>query len=127
MINMSLDDRSGRIKHDSAKSVPIQVAADIEADIDSGVLEPDTRLPSEAELATQYGVARVSIRRAIELLRERGKVLTFHGRGTYVAEKSGELSAHTTVGACGDDSRLSVWLTSCRSLPQWTAKTRRSN
>jgi GntR family transcriptional regulator len=93
MINMSLDDRSSRIKHDSAKSVPIQVAADIEADIDSGALEPDTRLPSEAELATQYGVARVSVRRAIELLRERGKVLTFHGRGTYVAEKPGELEA----------------------------------
>jgi GntR family transcriptional regulator len=95
MINMSLDDRSSRIKHDSAKSVPIQVAADIEADSDSGALEPDTRLPSEAELATQYGVARVSIRRAIELLRERGKVLTFHGRGTYVAEKPSELGART--------------------------------
>ena len=93
MINMSLDDRSGRIKHDSAKSVPMQVAADLEADIDSGALEPDTRLPSEAELATQYGVARVSIRRAIELLRERGKVLTFHGRGTYVAERPAELKA----------------------------------
>ena len=91
MINMSLEDRSSRIKHDSAKSVPIQVAADIEADIDSGALEPDTRLPSEAELATQYGVARVSVRRAIELLRERGRVLTFQGRGTYVAEKPGEL------------------------------------
>ena len=91
MINMSLDDRSGRIKHDSAKSVPVQVAADIEADIESGVLVPDTRLPSEAELAAQYGVARVSVRRAIELLRERGMVLTFHGRGTYVAEKVAEL------------------------------------
>lgn len=83
---MSLDDRSDRIKHDSAKSVPAQVAADIEADIDAGRLAPDTRLPSEADLAAQYGVARVSIRRAIEQLRERGKVVTFHGRGTYVVE-----------------------------------------
>ena len=41
-----------------------------------------TRLPSEAELATQYGVARVSVRRAIEQLRQRGKVITFQGRGT---------------------------------------------
>jgi GntR family transcriptional regulator len=86
MINMSLDDRSRRIRHDSAKPVPFQVAADIEADIDAGRLAPDTRLPSETELATQYGVARVSVRRAIELLRERGKVVTFHGRGTYVVE-----------------------------------------
>jgi len=87
MIGMSLDDRSGRIRHDSAKSVPVQVAADIEKDIDSGRLAPDTRLPSEAELAAQYGVARVSVRRAIEQLRERGKVVTVHGRGTFVAER----------------------------------------
>jgi GntR family transcriptional regulator len=65
--------------------------------VDSGALEPDTRLPSETELATQYGVARVSVRRAIELLRERGKVLTFHGRGTYVAEKPGELGVCATM------------------------------
>jgi GntR family transcriptional regulator len=87
MINMSLEDRSGKINHGSATAVPVQVAADIEADIDAGALAPDTRLPSESELATQYGVARVSVRRAIEKLRERGKVVTVHGRGTYVAPK----------------------------------------
>lgn len=87
MIIMSLDDRSGRIKHDSATQVSVQVAADIEADIDAGRLAPDTRLPSEAELATQYGVARVTVRRAIELLRERGKVVTVHGRGSFVTPR----------------------------------------
>ena len=87
MINMSLEDRSGRINHGSATPVPAQVAADIEADIEAGALAPDTRLPSESELATQYGVARVSVRRAIEKLREAGKVVTVHGRGTYVAQK----------------------------------------
>jgi GntR family transcriptional regulator len=85
---MSLGDRSGRINHGSARSVPAQVAADIEADIDAGTLAPDTRLPSELELAEQYGVARVSVRRAIVQLRERGKVVTVHGRGTYVAPNS---------------------------------------
>jgi GntR family transcriptional regulator len=84
MITMSLEDRSGRINHGSATPVPVQVAADIEADIEAGALEPDTRLPSESDLATQYGVARVSVRRAIEKLRERGRVVTVHGRGTYV-------------------------------------------
>lgn len=81
---MALEDRSGRIKHDSATSVTVQVAADIEADIDARRLAPDTRLPSEAELAIQYGVARVTVRRAIALLRERSKVVTVHGRGSYV-------------------------------------------
>ena len=84
MIIMSLDDRSDRIDHDSPVTVTLQVAADIQADIDDGRLAPKTRLPSELELAEQYGVSRVSIRRAIAVLREQGKVVTTHGRGTYV-------------------------------------------
>jgi GntR family transcriptional regulator len=85
MIVMSLEDRSCRINHDSATTVTAQVAADIEADIDSGAVQPDTRLPTELELSEQYGVSRVTIRRAIAVLRDRGKVVTVHGRGTYTA------------------------------------------
>ena len=88
MIIMSLDDRSGRIDHDSPVTVTLQVAADIQADIDAGKLTPNSRLPSELELAEQYGVSRVSIRRAIAVLRERGKVVTTHGRGTYVVKSA---------------------------------------
>jgi GntR family transcriptional regulator len=84
MIVMALEDRAARIRHDSATPVTVQVAADIEADIDAGRLAPDTRPPSEAELAEQYGVARVTVRRAISLLRDRGKVVTVHDRGSYV-------------------------------------------
>jgi GntR family transcriptional regulator len=86
MIIMSLDDRSDRINHDSATTMTNQVAADIESDIDSGVIGPDTRLPTELELADQYGVSRVTVRRAIAVLRDRGKVVTVHGRGTYTAK-----------------------------------------
>lgn len=57
------------LKPTATRSVPTQVAADIEADIDAGKLAADTRLPSEGELAEQYGVARVSVRRAIAQLR----------------------------------------------------------
>jgi GntR family transcriptional regulator len=89
MIDMSLTDRSTRINHDSSTTVTVQVAADLEADIDAGRLRPDTRLPNEAELSEQYGVSRVTVRRAIALLRERGKVVTVHGRGTYVAAERG--------------------------------------
>jgi GntR family transcriptional regulator len=85
MIAMSLTDRSTRINHDSSITVTVQVAADLETDIDAGKLAPDTRLPNETELSKQYGVSRVTVRRAMALLRERGKVVTVHGRGTYVA------------------------------------------
>src|ERR1017187_4507243 len=58
MIVMSLEDRADRIRHDSATPVTVQVAADIAADIDAGRLAPDTRMPSQAEQTTQYGVGR---------------------------------------------------------------------
>ena len=82
---MSLEDRSARIRRDSAVSVTAQVARDLEAEIDSGALPPDTRLPSEAELAEQYGVARITVRSAIAVLRDAGKVVTVHGRGSFTA------------------------------------------
>lgn len=82
-----LEDRASRINHDSSVPVAAQVARDIEADIDSGAIPPDTRLPSEAELAGQYGVARLTVRRAIAQLRERGKVLTVHGRGSFATPR----------------------------------------
>jgi DNA-binding GntR family transcriptional regulator len=85
VVIMSLDDRSRRIRRDSATSVAEQVARDIEADIDSGAIPRDTRLPSEAELAGQYGVARITVRSAIAMLREAGKVVTVHGRGSFTA------------------------------------------
>ena len=52
---------------------------------------PDTRLPSEADLAAQYRVARVTVRRAIALLGERGRVVTMHGPGRYVIRNAGVL------------------------------------
>jgi DNA-binding GntR family transcriptional regulator len=84
---VSLEDRSSRIRHESARPVWQQVSDDLAAEIASGTLPADTRLPSEAELSAQYGVARVSVRRAIADLRSKGLVVTVHGRGTYTAER----------------------------------------
>jgi GntR family transcriptional regulator len=64
----------------------MRVAADITARIDSGELAPGTRLRSERDLAAHYEVAYHTIRRAIEVLRERGLIVSIHGRGTFVRE-----------------------------------------
>ncbi len=42
------------------------------------------RLPSERSLADEYGVAYTTVRHAMEVLRERGIIVTVHGRGTFV-------------------------------------------
>jgi GntR family transcriptional regulator len=69
--------------------VYVLVADDIAAKITSGKLSPGARLPSEIDLAAQYGVARMTISRAIRELRERGLVRTVIGKGTYVVKLLG--------------------------------------
>jgi GntR family transcriptional regulator len=63
----------------------IRVAEDIAARIASGELAPGTRLRAERQLAEHYGVAYGTIRRAMQVLRERDLITTIHGRGTFVA------------------------------------------
>ena len=70
---------------DSPTLIYVRVADWIEARIKSGELKSGSRLPPERELAQDTGVAYDTIRRAAVLLRERGLIITVHGRGTYVA------------------------------------------
>ena len=64
--------------------VYVLVADDIAAKIASGELAPGDRLPGEADMAAEYGVAKMTARRAVRELRERGLVRTVVGKGTYV-------------------------------------------
>lgn len=64
----------------------VALADHIAARIASGELRPGARLPAERDLAAEYGVAYMTVRRAAGELRERGLIVTIHGRGTYVAE-----------------------------------------
>jgi GntR family transcriptional regulator len=64
----------------------VQLADLLQAQIESGELEPGQVLPSEKALQQAHGVARGTARRAIETLRERGLVVTMPQRGTFVVE-----------------------------------------
>jgi DNA-binding GntR family transcriptional regulator len=61
-----------------------KVADHISRRIESGDLVPNAKLPSEKEMARQFGVSYDTVRRAMAVLRERGHIVTVHGRGTYV-------------------------------------------
>jgi DNA-binding GntR family transcriptional regulator len=69
-----------------ADLVYVQIADDITARISSGELRPGARLLSERALAGYYGHSYQSVRRAMQILRERGLITTIHGRGTFVAD-----------------------------------------
>jgi DNA-binding GntR family transcriptional regulator len=66
----------------------VQLADLLEAQIKAGTLTPGDLLPSEKQLVQEHGVARGTARRAVEVLRERGLVITIQARGTFVADKA---------------------------------------
>ncbi|MFF5264236.1 GntR family transcriptional regulator [Actinomadura viridis] len=57
----------------------------IAARIAAGDLVPGSRLPPERDLASEYGIAYMTVRRGMQELRERGLITTVHGKGTFVA------------------------------------------
>ena len=63
-----------------------KLAAHIRARINNGELAPNTPLPSEHDLAYEYGVSLGTVRHATRLLRFRGLVVTIRSKGTYVSE-----------------------------------------
>jgi DNA-binding FadR family transcriptional regulator len=61
-----------------------EIAAQLEAEVLGGGLEPGTKLPSERELALRLGVSRPLVREALRSLVERGLVEVSPGRGAFV-------------------------------------------
>jgi len=61
-----------------------QLADILRARIASGELTKDEPLPSESYLQQEHGVSRVTVRKAIDVLRREGLVVTLPQRGTYV-------------------------------------------
>ncbi|MFC5286866.1 GntR family transcriptional regulator [Actinokineospora guangxiensis] len=61
-----------------------QIAAALRRLIAAGRLPPGEKLPSETELIAHYGVARMTVRRALQELRGEGLVVAEHGKGVFV-------------------------------------------
>ena len=63
-----------------------QIADNIQAQIETGALQSGDRLQSERELSNELGVNRLTVRRAFNVLVERGLINRRHGGGTFVNE-----------------------------------------
>lgn len=73
-----------------------RIVEDLRAAIADGDYPPGSRLPTKAELMTQYQVAVNTVERAIKELREDGLVETAQGAGMYVRDpepRSSEVAA----------------------------------
>lgn len=61
-----------------------QIADSLRAAIATGEAAPGSKLPSESALMERLGVARMTVRQAIQELRAEGLVIAEHGRGVFV-------------------------------------------
>ncbi|TAM56398.1 FadR family transcriptional regulator [bacterium] len=75
-----------RYKPVEAKRLHVQIVEAIVGRIVSGELEPGTFLPSEPEMAMQFGASRAVVREALRVLSEKGLVEIRHGAGTRITE-----------------------------------------
>ena len=64
-----------------------------------GELAPGTRLPSEAELARQYEVSRLTVREAVKVLAGRGLLEVSRGRRAVVREPDGSAFGDFLMGS----------------------------
>lgn len=73
------------VDHAAPEYVYKQLAAVLRAKIESGEFPPRSRIPSLRQLEAEYDVAPMTVRRAIAVLVDEGLVVTYPGRGTFVA------------------------------------------
>ena len=63
----------------------VQLADYLRAGIDDGTYPPRARLPSEVTLVQETGFARNTVRKAVAVLLDEGRVYVVRGLGTFVS------------------------------------------
>lgn len=70
--------------HDSVVALYVQLANCLSDAIYQGEYKPGDKLPSENSLCKQYGVSRITVRQALNLLIQQNLAFAVHGKGTFV-------------------------------------------
>jgi DNA-binding transcriptional regulator YhcF (GntR family) len=102
-------DYLGDLDPDDPKQPSLQIASMLRAAILTGKLAPGEQVPSQPELANRYGVARETIKRALDPLRSERLIITRQGSGTFVRAKTQravELRPH--IEAAFESPRVSI-------------------
>lgn len=76
------------ISNDDPRPPYLQVAAQLRAAILAGTYAEGDRLPSQAQIAETFGVARMTAQQALRILREQGLISSRTGSGNFVRARS---------------------------------------
>jgi GntR family transcriptional repressor for pyruvate dehydrogenase complex len=69
----------------------------IKARIVNGTWQAGEKIPSENELCGMFNISRVSIRSAVQKLRDLGLITTRHGKGSFVSDSATSFDIQMTV------------------------------
>ncbi|KON87865.1 transcriptional regulator [Sporosarcina globispora] len=72
-------------------SEKMKLVDELISDIKEGKYKPNEKLPSENELADQYRIPRMVVRKAYEQLQELGFIFSKQGRGSYVQNRKKQI------------------------------------
>jgi GntR family transcriptional regulator len=78
------------VDHDGKTPVYLQIAAILRERINGGLYLPGRPVPSEPQLVQEFGVAKLTARKAVRVLADEGLVEVVTGRGVYVREPGRE-------------------------------------
>jgi DNA-binding GntR family transcriptional regulator len=73
--------------HRSGEPPYLQLAADLRERIESGDLRPGDALPSINRLAQETGLAKTTVQKAVQVLKDEGLVRGIHGWGVIVLDQ----------------------------------------
>lgn len=79
--------------------VYMRIRRRIEERIERGIYPTGSMIPSENELAEEFGTTRLTIRSAVDELVRRGQIRRVRGKGAFVAQKVPAIFERTAASA----------------------------
>ena len=74
------------LKQDAITPLYVLLMEELETSIRNGVYKPGDKIMTEAEMAKEYGVSLITVRKAVGSLMEKGLVVRKQGKGTFVTK-----------------------------------------
>ncbi|MFE9102976.1 GntR family transcriptional regulator [Actinomadura geliboluensis] len=73
----------GEIDFDGPDPIYVQAAGVLRARIQDGTYPPNRAMPSIPALALELGIAKATMQKALDLLKDEGLIRSVKGRGTF--------------------------------------------
>ncbi|MFI7431881.1 GntR family transcriptional regulator [Micromonospora sp. NPDC049836] len=107
----------GKVDPNDRRPPYTQIADELRRAIRSGELRPGDRLSSGRVLAQEYGVAQMTVKSALGVLRDEGLIVSSQGRGVFVADPLPSPQATSSASS----TELSTLRTELRELERRVA------